>query len=404
VDGQIYETVVIGTQTWMKRNLNRNVEGSKCYSGFEAYCNIYGRLYDWETVMGGAASSPKYPSGVHGICPAGFHVPSALEWMMLTKHVGTDSKKLKAVIENGTISENGTDDYGFSALLAGYGEDNSFSSVGSEGYLWSATEGLRSRTNDTSAYYYNIGFSSALPTNDTKSNLYSLRCLKDFQRSSSSSSYTPVNCPNIPAGSFCDDRDGTTYKSVPIGNHTWMAENLNYNAENSLCYDEAQANCDLYGRLYYWETAVAVDPICNSSLFGIMINCNSYINMTTYITSSQHQGICPKGWHLPTLAERNDLVETAGGTSNAGQVLKATSGWSSNGNGLDILGFSALPGGVSSMSGSAGILAGWWYVRYGDNYGYGLVLDPSNGVSSALSGYYSLGILGLSIRCVQDSD
>ncbi|MCL2100623.1 MAG: fibrobacter succinogenes major paralogous domain-containing protein [Fibromonadales bacterium] len=112
-------------------------------------------------------------------------------------------------------------------------------------------------------------------------------------------------------GSFTDPRDGKEYKTVKIGNQVWMAENLNYNAKNSKCYDNKSENCEKYGRLYSWVTAMEV---------------------------------CPKGWHLPSDEEWQILVDFVG-DNEAGEKLKAKSGWNEDGNGMDDYGFSALPGG-----------------------------------------------------------
>jgi hypothetical protein len=103
-------------------------------------------------------------------------------------------------------------------------------------------------------------------------------------------------------GSFTDTRDGKVYKTVKIGNQIWMAENLNYEAEGSKCYDNNPANGQKYGRLYDWETA---------------------------------KKACPPGWHLPSDAEWQELVDFAGGKEIAGKKLKAVSWWVNNSNCAD---------------------------------------------------------------------
>jgi uncharacterized protein (TIGR02145 family) len=118
---------------------------------------------------------------------------------------------------------------------------------------------------------------------------------------------------------FTDTRDGKTYKIVKIGSRNWFAENLNYAAKGSVCYDNKTDNCAKYGRLYNWETALTA---------------------------------CPAGTHLPTDNEWTTLTDKVGGSETAGNKLKSTSGWNWNdykeksGNGTNDYGFSALPGGV----------------------------------------------------------
>jgi uncharacterized protein (TIGR02145 family) len=161
--------------------------------------------------------------------------------------------------------------------------------------------------------------------------------------SSSSSSFrlssSSINSINYSYGSLT--YGGQTYKTVKIGEQVWMAENLNYNASGSICYNNQESNCVTHGRLYNWETAMSV---------------------------------CPLGWHLPTNIEWEKLFHYVDGTSDtsspydsptAGKYLKAKSGWYNNGNGKDSYGFSALP---SNYYGEYGF---WWTAsEYDSNDAY----------------------------------
>ena len=165
------------------------------------------------------------------------------------------------------------------------------------------------------------------------------------------------------------DYGGQRYKTVEIGEQVWFAENLNYDALGSVCYNNNSAYCVKYGRLYDWSTAMDLPASCNSS------TCLSQIQ-------SKHKGICPNGWHIPSQAEWNALmsyVESNSGCSNCAAVkLKATSGWSNYRpppNSVpgsdsylceDTYGFSALPGGYSdwlSGYGSIGEYGHWWSAK-----------------------------------------
>jgi len=154
--------------------------------------------------------------------------------------------------------------------------------------------------------------------------------------------------------------DGDTYETVVIGSQTWMARNLNYNAEGSKCYDNNPANCSTYGRLYSWATAMNLPASCNS-------------NTCSWQVSAKHRGICPSGWHIPSDAEWSTLTGFVG-ANVAGTELKAASGWNSNGNGEDTYGFSALPGGYGYSDGSfygVGDDGYWWSAsEYNSNYAY----------------------------------
>jgi len=129
---------------------------------------------------------------------------------------------------------------------------------------------------------------------------------------------------------FKDFRDNTIYKIVKIGDKLWMSENLNYEMENSWCYDDNPENCKKYGRLYTYESA---------------------------------KHVCPTGWHLPSDEEWKDLETTLGidqhildKTNFRGKVgikLKSKTDWYKN-QGLDELGFNVLPGGMRNYEGKGG--------------------------------------------------
>ena len=170
-----------------------------------------------------------------------------------------------------------------------------------------------------------------------------------------------------------------TYKTVKIGTQTWMAENLNYEAEGSLCYENKPANCAKYGRLYNWSTAMKV---------------------------------CPKGWHLPSNAEWDKLFRFVDGdegtkspyrSKTAGEHFKMVSGWNEDGNGTDKYGFSALPGGYGSSDGSfsnVGDRGYWWSANESSSYNAYLRFV----ICSYDYAYWELGSKSnlFSVRCVQN--
>ena len=210
-EGETYQTVVIGTQTWMSKNLNYAVAGSKCYgeggkvfvSGgvgglfitktlspaeVQANCTKYGRLYDWSTVMALPSScneiscSSQIQSKHRGICPSGWHIPSNDDWDVLMDYVGgyTAGKHLKA--QNGWEPFSGVenlDTWGFSALPGGDGDSGgSFYLVGDYGYWWSASE---SEGSSDDAYLRRMSYNGdyAYWVSYGKSSLRSVRCLQD---------------------------------------------------------------------------------------------------------------------------------------------------------------------------------------------------------------------------------
>jgi uncharacterized protein (TIGR02145 family) len=181
-----------------------------------------------------------------------------------------------------------------------------------------------------------------------------------------------VSCDNP---IFIDPRDEKRYRTIKIGKQIWMTENLNYEAEGSVCYNNKPINGEKYGRLYNWETALK---------------------------------ICPKGWHLPSQEEWQTLVDFAGGKEIAGKKLKAKNSWNKdkdgkNGNGTDEFGFAALPSGCGYSADNfdyAGNFCHWWCASEEDaRYAYYWFLSHNEDLAKW---HYSDKDCLQSVRCVRD--
>jgi uncharacterized protein (TIGR02145 family) len=158
-------------------------------------------------------------------------------------------------------------------------------------------------------------------------------------------------------GTLKDSRDNTIYQTVQIGDQIWMAENLSYFSDSSVCYDNYNTNCYIYGRLYTWEEA---------------------------------KEVCPKGWRLPTKRDFEILLNNFPDGAYPFLVNE------------DETGFNALFGGWQYDDGefsSKGFYGEWWSSTQGDN---GYVWSLS------ISKYYKSADLGgsqaraLSVRCIKN--
>jgi uncharacterized protein (TIGR02145 family) len=190
-------------------------------------------------------------------------------------------------------------------------------------------------------------------------------------------------------GKMTDERDGQTYKTVTLGDQTWLAQNLNYETDNSWCYDDDPANCETYGRLYDWEAAKTA---------------------------------CPAGWHLPSDQEWATLIKyldpeadsNAVGVESeiAGGMMKTT-GTFESGTGLwlspnvgatNSSGFSAVPGGGRWEDGTYLTLHMhaffWTSTEYDANTVWFRIFDY--GLKSLYRDHSITKPMGLSLRCVMD--
>lgn len=152
---------------------------------------------------------------------------------------------------------------------------------------------------------------------------------------------------HVTIGSFIDERDNKTYKSVTIGEQTWMAENLRYRKTGSSCYTNIE--------------------LCE----------NAKMTWGLYYTWSGAMDACPEGWHLPSREEFETLISAVGGQSVAGKMLKSSTRWEAN-NGADSYSFTAFPAGYgygSSYNGIGEYAHFWSSTELDKNKAYGLSLQ-----------------------------
>jgi uncharacterized protein (TIGR02145 family) len=156
----------------------------------------YGALYNWTAAMAGAASSSANPSGVRGVCPVGWHLPSDPEWSVLSNYLinngygyegsGTDIAKSLATKTSwsestiaGTPGKDpaGNNSSGFSGLPGGARHISGiFSGIGGYAYWWSSQRNNASDAWDRDMHYHGSGLSRGYFSKDYG---FSVRCIKD---------------------------------------------------------------------------------------------------------------------------------------------------------------------------------------------------------------------------------
>ena len=214
---------------------------------------------------------------------------------------------------------------------------------------------------------------------------------------------TNIPCPDDSTVIY----EGQTYHTIQVFSQCWFKENLNAgtmipgnqemednNTIEKYCYDDNEDNCNEYGGLYQWN------------------------ELMQYTMTSGAQGICPDGWHVPTDDDwviLDGAVDSQYGIGDpewynsalngfdAGLNLKSENGWSPNGNGYDLFGFTALPAGQRISNG------------YFDGFSYKASFWSSSEDYPGASWYRTLSYIfdgidrssqtnnwGKSVRCIRD--
>ena len=185
-----YNTIQIGNQIWMDKNLNigtmilagesainNDVIEKYCYNNDTALCSTYGALYSWSELM-----QYNFQEGSQGICPDGWRIPTVTDWQILINYLGGANQAGGKLKESGTthwkspnlVSEETSI---FNALPSGYfnAQNNQFQSIEESTYLWSSsgngafTWGVFLQHSDSATVILSNPIQSGLP----------LRCIKN---------------------------------------------------------------------------------------------------------------------------------------------------------------------------------------------------------------------------------
>jgi uncharacterized protein (TIGR02145 family) len=190
-EGKVYHTVQVGSQCWLRENLNAGTRVNSgvdqdpangltekyCYQDLESNCDVYGGLYQWDEMMQGSTGGM-----VQGICPPGWHLPDNLEFQALAEVLGGDSLCGGKMKERGYIhwiypNSGATNESGLTVLPAGIRNSNtSFGNLRDHAYFWVSTE----YSNPHSFYRFLSEVSDDLFQGYvSKENGMSIRCLQN---------------------------------------------------------------------------------------------------------------------------------------------------------------------------------------------------------------------------------
>lgn len=307
-DGQTYKTVKIGIQTWMAQNLNLKTDSSK-ESKFSC-----GKLYPWsEAVNIKTAFAKKYCGltsklNYQGICPDGWHLPAEHDWNILKKYIVKQGYKdigpaLRSKNADAWPGENdATDVFGFSLVAGGWISYAGVHVTNNGTSFWLPEESGPSAVSTEygkDVTFGTLGFGTS--SNFKKASLF-VRCIEDYDIDEEAkpapkegSIYDSI------ANTLTDLRDNKVYKTTQIVDQIWMAENLKYVTEGGYADMGIGTKYTISGGIesyfYRWNSAMDIP--------------NGNFN-ETYESTPKHQGICPIGWHIPTVAEFDHLYKNLG--------------------------------------------------------------------------------------------
>jgi uncharacterized protein (TIGR02145 family) len=192
------------------------------------------------------------------------------------------------------------------------------------------------------------------------------------------------------------------YDQVKIGDQIWMTKNLDVDVfQNGDSIFHAKNDED-------WATANENQTPAWCYAENNSLNSLGYGKLYNFYAVSDKRMLAPKGWHIPNKKELNILIDFNGGTEKAGDLLKNTSGWADNGNGLNSSEWNGLPGGWRNSTDGKFLgqteTGAWWFIDL-DNESTSSAWEMDlNGDSKTIKFYnYGKGN-GFSVRCIKDEE
>jgi uncharacterized protein (TIGR02145 family) len=465
IDGNFYPSIIINGQEWMQKNLavSKYRNGDPIPTGLDdatwsvttsgAYAiynneiannTLYGKLYNWYAV-----------NDSRGLCPTGWHVPSDAEWNIFIANLGGDEVaggKMKSITGWNSPNTGGTNESGFTGLAGGERKAYvSFVNMGNAGDWWSGTDFFEyNLNNSTFPWFIELySYDSVVNVlNLAKNNGLSVRCLKDSEtppiqgctdgaacnflananQDDGSCLYLNATCDDGNANTIndvingsCDcagtavgngiytqgngvtDIDGNTYTSIIINGQEWMQQNLAVSK-----YGNGDAIPTGLSNVTWQSTTIGAYAVYNNDAF----NNTLYGKLYNWHAVNDSRGLCPTGWHVPSDAEWNSVInfldpsaDGGNNVNNAGGKMKATNVWNSpNAGATNESGFIGLPGGYRFYDGtnfdSIGNYGFWWSgEEYVSNFARGRRLSYDGFIVDRTTNNKQNGF---SVRCVRD--
>lgn len=303
------------------------------------------------------------------------------------------------------------------AVSGGIIIDDRGSIITARGVCWSTTDEPTIHDNITEDGIGGGSFTSSITGLDPNTTYY----IRAYATNSEGTGYGDViefTAPREGNGFFTDARDDNVYKTVTIGNQVWMAENLAYLPWVVGGQTGSMVTPCYYVYSFYTTDANTAKTTWLYNSLGVLYNWPAAINGEESSDSNPSgvQGVCPAGWHLPSVAQWDELFNYLGADEQTGGKLKEV-GYFEYGTGLWYIpntgatnesGFTAVPGGHRSRYYSGDFFSGGYHGSYwsstisstDDNRSGNLFLSYDK---SSYEFNYTPHDFGLSVRCLRDN-